>query len=44
MTLEVFYKAAVIKAELHPMRREWDYFFYCMDRIYAWEDWMNRRS
>lgn len=44
MSLERFYRIAADNAQARNVTKDWDYYFACMDRIYAWEDWMSRKK
>lgn len=40
VTLQCFYEIAADNAQARNVTKDWDYFFYCMECIYAWEDWI----
>ncbi len=42
MTLQRFYRIAADNAQARN-GGDWDYFWHCMERIYAWQDWMSRK-
>jgi len=41
MTLATFFEIAADNAQARD--RDWDAYFHSMDRIYAWQEWMDRR-
>lgn len=43
MKLKRFYRVAADNAQARNVDKSWDYYFWCMTRIDAWEDWINRK-
>lgn len=42
MTLQRLYEIAADNAQARNVTKDWDVYWWAMDRIHAWDDWINR--
>lgn len=44
MSLQHFYETAADNAQERNVTKDWDTYFHAMERIYAWQDWIDRKK
>lgn len=42
MTLQRFFDTAADNAQARNVDKDWDFYWWAMDRIFAWQEWINR--